>query len=144
MTFDPSGNVGVQNIVTAVGFSSTSDSRIESNQEQVPPDDCQRIFDAVEVTKYIRTDIDTPQQRVGFIAQDLDAVCKNEFACIVGRLQSEVLPTDEVAEVEEEPLLTVDYSRLVTVLWGVCKNLHGRAAQLEQAASSSRNNASSV
>ena len=142
MAVDSFGNVEVQNNVTAVGYTSTSDTRIKTDQEQVPPDDCQRIFDAVEVTKYTRTDIE--QQRVGFIAQDLDAVCKNEFACIVGRLQPAVLPTDEVAEIQEEPLLTVDYSRLVTVLWGVCKNLHGRVAQLEQAASSSRNNASSA
>ena len=86
------------------------------------------------MTKYIRTDIAQP--RIGFIAQDLAAVCTNEFACIVGRLQSADMPAEEI---DEEPLLTVDYSRLVTVLWGVCKNLQGRVAQLEQAASSSRN-----
>ena len=91
------------------------------------------------MTKYTRTDIE--QQRVGFIAQDLDVVCKNEFACIVGRLQSADMPTEEV---DEEPLLTVSYSRLVTVLWGVCKNMQGRVTQLEQAVNSSRNNASSV
>ena len=115
------------------------------------PDECQRIFDAVEVTKYIRTDIEQPQPRVGFIAQHLDAVCKDEFACIVGRLPSADMPTEEVNEVEEEPLLTVDYSRLVTVLWGVCKNqqlacanLQLRVAQLEQAINSSLNIASSA
>ena len=113
------------------------------------PDDCQRIFDAVEVTKYIRTDIEQP--RIGFIAQDLASMCKGPFACIVGRLPSADMPTEEVNEVEEEPLLTVDYSRLVTVLWGVCKNqqlacasLQGRVAQLEQAINSSRNTASSA
>ena len=117
-TTSPGARLDVQGNVTAVGYTSTSDTRIKTDQEQVPYDDCQQIFGNVEVTKYTRTDIEQP--RVGFIAQDLDAVCKNEFACIVGRLQSTVLPTDEVAEVQEEPLLTVDYSRLVTVLWCVC------------------------
>ena len=78
-------------------------------------------------------------------------MCKGPFACIVGRLQSADMPADEVDEIAEEPLLSVDYSRLVTVLWGVCKNqqlacasLQGRVAQLEQAINSSRNNASSA
>ena len=149
-TTSPGARLDVQGSVTAVGYTSTSDSRIKTDQQQVPYDDCQQIFDSVEVTKYIRTDIE--QSRVGFIAQDLDAVCsKNEFACIVGRLQSADMPADEVDEIAEEPLLSVDYSRVVCILWGVCKNqqlactnLQGRVAQLEQTINSSLNNASSA
>ena len=79
----------------------------------------------------------------GFIAQDLDAVCKEEFACIVGRkLKSTDVPTEEVIDEthpsvdttpkdDEEGLLTLDYSRLVIVLWGVCKDLSTRLNELE-------------
>ena len=48
------------------------------------------------------------------------------------------VPSALVGSTDQE-LLTVDYSRLVTVLWGVCKNLQlqcqnlqGRTDQLEQ------------
>ena len=134
-TTSPGAKLDAQGSVTAVCYTSTSDTRIKTDQQQVPYDDCQQIFDNVEAKKYTRTDLE--QQRAGFIAQGLYDVCKDEFVCIVGRLQSADMPAEEI---DEEPLLTVDYSRLVTVLWGVCKNLQGRVAQLEQAANSSRNN----
>ena len=140
LVIENDGDVGVQGSITASSFQSLSDTRIKANQQQVPYDDCKHIFNNVEVKKYTRTA--TEQQRVGFIAHDLDAVCKEDIACIVGKLKSADMPTEEV--IDEEPLLTVDYSRLVTVLWGVCTNLQGRVAQLEQAASSSRINTSSA
>ena len=92
----------------------------------------------LRLTKYTITYIE--HQRVGFIAQDLNAVCTNEFACIVGRLKSADIPADEVIDEaqpyttpkdDEEGLLTVDYSRLVIVLWGVCKDLSTRLSELE-------------
>ena len=150
MTITNNGNVGigtttpyvklqVQGIVAAVSYTSTSYTRIKLNQHQVPYDDCKHMFNNVEVNTYTRTYIE--HQRVGFIAQDLNAVCTNEFACIVGRLKSTDIPAEEVID-EEQPsvdqppnddddLLTVDYSRLVTVLWGVCKDLSTRLSELE-------------
>ena len=128
-TTPPDTKLDVQGNVLATAFTSTSDSRINENQEQVPHADCKRIFDAVEVKTYNRTDID--QQRVGFIAHDLDAVCTDEFSCIVGRLK----PTKQDATPQPEnddELLTVDYARLITVLWGVCKDLSSRLSELEQ------------
>ena len=119
MVIEPDGDVGVQGSVTASSFHSLSDTSIKANQQQVPYDGCKQIFNNVEVKKYTRTD--TEQKRVGFIAQDLDAVCKEEFACIVGRKSTDV-PAEEVIdealvdttpEDDEEGLLTLDYSRLV-------------------------------
>ena len=150
MTIDNNGNVGigtttpsvklqVQCIVAAVSYTSTSDTRIKLNQHQVPYGDCKQIFNNVEVKKYTRTYIE--HQRVGFIAQDLNAVCTNEFACIVGRLISTDEGSSGHLEVihdsvdkppnDDDDLLTVDYSRLVTVLWGVCKDLSTRLSELE-------------
>ena len=62
MTIDSGGNVGsgtttpnaklhVQGSVTAVSYTSTSDTRIKTNQQQVPYDDCKQIFNNVEVRK---------------------------------------------------------------------------------------------
>ena len=128
-TTTPGAQLDVQGSVLATAYTSTSDSRIKENQEQVPHADCKRIFDAVEVKTYNRTDLD--QQRVGFIAQDLDAVCTDEFACIVGRLK----PTKQDATPQPEnddELLTVDYARLITVIWGVCNDPSSRLSELEK------------
>ena len=40
-------------------------------------------------------------------------------------------PVDTTPEDDEEGLLTLDYSRLVIVLWGVCKDLSTRLNELE-------------
>ena len=61
------------------------------------------------------------------------------FACIVGRRSTGVpdeevtdgAPVDTTPEDDEEGLLTLDYSRLVIVLWGVCKDLSTRLNELE-------------
>ena len=97
MSIHTSGDVHVQGSILASSFNSFSDTRIKANQKQVPYDDCKQIFNKVEVKAYTRTY--TEQQRVGFIAQDLDAVCKEEFACIVGRkLKSTDVPAEEVID----------------------------------------------
>ena len=67
------------------------------------------------------------QKRVGFVAQELEAAVSgyDHFKHIVGS------GTIVTGENEETPIKTVDYSRLVVVLWGVCKGLEKRVAILE-------------
>jgi len=74
----------------------------------------------VDVKSYLRTDLQ--QRRVGFIAQDVQAAASGDWACLLGST-----PSDD----PEETLLTLDYARLTTVLWGVVKELSARVAQLE-------------
>jgi hypothetical protein len=74
----------------------------------------------VQVKTYERTDL--AGKRIGFIAQDVQGNLPEEFANLVGTRPSEDA---------EDPFLTLDYSRLVTVLWGVVKNLQARIEALE-------------
>ena len=76
------------------------------------------IFDAAEVKTYTRKDV--PGKRVGFIAQDIQEKMPEDISNLV-------FMTYEA----EQPLLALDYSRLVTVLWGVCKNMQKRIEVLE-------------
>jgi hypothetical protein len=87
----------------------TSDESIKTNIEDASLDDLKEMFDATEVKTYTRTDV--PGKRLGFIAQDIQKKKPKD----IGNL---VFMTYE----EDQPLLALDYSRLATVLWGVCKS----------------------
>jgi hypothetical protein len=69
---------------------------------------------------YTRTDLSDQATRIGFIAQEVDDATPTEFLNLLGH--SYQGPT---------PLLQLDYSRLVCVLWGALKKLEQRVIELE-------------
>ena len=106
---------------------SLSDTRLKDNQEPVSLSTLVDIFDAVETKQYdLRGGIDMDGQqlpserRVGFIADEVKAAIPTEWTNVVGSKHS-----------GDQEYLTLDYSRLVTVLWGVVKQLSARVAVLE-------------
>ncbi len=132
LTIETSGAV-----VCNTTFTNNSDGRLKDNQVTASLAECTAIFDAVDVKTYERNDLGG-QPRVGFVAQELEAVCTGNFAFIVGEgtRQSVSVPTGpetEEAQGEPETFKTVDYARLVTVLWGTVKGLQQRISALEQA-----------
>ena len=86
------------------------------------------IIDQVQAKKYTRND--TGEDRHGFIAQDLESACSDPFfAHIVG---STPATDDEGDEIERAaPIKTVDYSRLVALLWTTVRDLRSRVQALE-------------
>ena len=54
----------------------------------------------------------------------MEAACNGTFACPVGSTE-----TDE----EEEPLKTIDFSRLSAILWTVCRDLNNKLIALDTA-----------
>ena len=80
----------------------------------------------MDVKTYSRNDLDD-QKRVGFIAQELQEACDGHWTHIV----SSSPDVDEEGVETGTSTLQVDYSRLVTVLWNVCKDLITRVATLE-------------
>ena len=130
LTIETSGAV-----VCSTSFTNNSDGRLKDNQTPAPLAEMKAIFDAVDVKTYDRNDLGG-QPRCGFIAQELQAVCTGNYAHIVGEGTKQRISTAAVdgEPPDEEPLetfKTVDYSRLVTVLWGVCKTLQQRIEVLE-------------
>ena len=107
---------------------SLSDTRLKLNQAVVPATDLTSIFNAIETTEYDLvkgTDVDgaelPSERRVGFIADDVQAALANSgWSNIVG-----------AKSVNDEIYKTLDYSRLVCVLWGVVKGLSARVSILE-------------
>jgi hypothetical protein len=108
------------NGITAANYFSSSDRALKTDIQDASLQSCQEVFDAVEVKTYERTDL-APGKRIGFIAQDIQQSLPAEFANLVGTRPS-----------GDGELLTLDYSRLVCVLWGVVKNLSSRLEALEE------------
>jgi len=115
-----SGNTIFYNGITADAFQ-TSDARLKDNQEEISADEAMTILRAVTPKKYTRNDMDD-QERHGFIAQELEAVCTRHFSCLVSQTDG-----DE----ETDPLKVVDYARLSCLLWRACQALDARVTELE-------------
>ena len=103
--------------VTATGYVSTSDRTIKDNIEDVSIDDCMKIFKHANVKTYERKDISG--QRVGFIAQDIQSNMPPEFGNLLSMYYENKIP------------LSLDYSRMVCVLLGVCKQLQAQIDALQ-------------
>ena len=106
---------------------SLSDTRLKDNQEPVPLSTLVDIFNAVETRQYdFRGAMDMDGQplpserRVGFIADEVKAALPADWTNVVGSKHS-----------GDQEYLTLDYSRMVSVLWGVVKQLSARVAVLE-------------
>ena len=117
-----------QNVVCAGSFSSNSDRSLKDNETPITVGEAGAIVDAVLAKKYTRND--TGEDRHGFVAQDLESVCIDPFfAHIVG---STPATDDEGEEIEGAAAIkTVDYSRLVALLWTTVRDLRQRVASLE-------------
>ena len=101
-------------VTVTYGFNNLSDSKVKANIRDADTEWLQSIFDHAEPKRYDRTDIDH-RDRLGFLAQDfLDTG-------VTGKTYR-----------EGEELMTLDYSRLTAVLWGVVKRLQKRVEELEK------------
>ena len=65
-------------------------------------------------------------KRLGFIAQDVKAYLPDKFDNIIG---SNII-TDELGENSKE-IMTMDYARMVCVLWKIVQNQNERINVLE-------------
>ena len=135
------GNGVFSGTCTAQSFPLSSDQSIKDNISKADYSEIQNIFDAIDVKTYTRND-GVEGSRIGFIANDFDNNISEEsqFQNIVFKIKTEQQTkttegqAGEAVEevVEEQPyILGIDYSRLCTILWGVCKNQEARIEALE-------------
>ena len=117
-----------QNVTCAGSFNSNSDRALKDGETPITVAEAGTIIDQVQAKKYHRHDLG--EDRHGFIAQDLEAACSDPFfSHIVG---STPATDDEGDEIEgAAPIKTVDYSRLVALLWTTVRDLRSRVQALE-------------
>ena len=101
--------------ITATGYISSSDESIKENIEDADTAAALAMLDTVSARTYQRTDI--TGNRLGFVAQEVEALCPPEWANVV--------------HTQEDGLLSIDYSRISCILWQICKNQEERIKALE-------------
>jgi len=109
-------------------FVVSSDSSLKENVNIVDGLDCIDVVKSVSPKTYTRNDLhDTSKRWIGFIAQEVEAALDNN---ITGGTNLVMINQNA----DGVPLKGIDYGRLTTILWGVCKNLIDRVEALEAAA----------
>jgi len=102
------GDITCTGAISCVSVTQTSDESIKQNIMPASLGQIMKAFEGVEVQTYERTDIDGP--RIGFVAQDFVKALPSDYGNIVSKVYRDGIP-----------LWSLDYARLVTILWGVCK-----------------------
>uniref|UniRef100_UPI004049C80D tail fiber domain-containing protein n=1 Tax=Flavobacterium sp. TaxID=239 RepID=UPI004049C80D len=103
-----------------------SDASLKDNVEDVDLTDCMNMLENINVKTYTRNDMEEGNQRLGFIAQDVKAYLPDKFDNIIGSNNI----TDEHGENSKE-IMTMDYTRMVCVLWKIVQNQNERIKALE-------------
>ena len=118
------GNTG--NVVCNTSFTDLSDSRVKTEIAEADVAELLQLFDSsVEAKQYKRPDMNG-DLRLGFASDD--------FA---GTKWKNLTGTTRWSDGTE--MVTLDYSHLTSVLWGVCKGFQARLDALLQASSHPRN-----
>ena len=110
------------------GFGAASDQSLKNDVQDASTEDCLTMLRAVSAKTYRRKDLpEGDGERLGFVAQDVQAACPNAWANLVGTTNYKWSGNGDGGEIR-----TLDYARLVCPLWQSCKNMLMRIEQLEQ------------
>ena len=98
-----------------------SDASLKENVEDVELNGCMNMLENINVKTYTRHDMEEGNKIIGFIAQDVTRNLPEKFDNIIRAI------TDE----GPDELLTMDYARMVCVLWKVVQNQGQRIKALD-------------
>lgn len=111
------GTTKCTSTVTATSFPTSSDERLKKNIVDMDENIAIGVLKNVKSKTYELISDTTQTKRVGFIAQELKNVLPNNF--------NDIIFTDET------DYNYVDYGRLTSLLWTVCRNMNARIEYLE-------------
>ncbi len=110
------------------GYGAASDQSLKGDAQDANTQDCLDMLRQVSAKTYRRLDLPEGEgERLGFIAQDIEATCPNAWANLVG-----TTPYKWAGNGNGGDIRTLDYARMVVPLWQSCKNMLMRIEQLEQ------------
>ncbi len=109
-------------------YGSASDQSLKGDVEDASTQHCLDMLRAVSAKTYRRLDVPQGEgERIGFIAQDIEQACPNEWANLVGTTNYKWSGNGDGGEIR-----TLDYSRLVCPLWLACRSMLTRIEMLEE------------
>ena len=102
-------------------FTATSDVSLKENVNIVNELNCVNVIKDVSPKTYTRNDLpDTSTRWIGFIAQEVEAALNTHITGGANLIMN-------TQNGEDAPLKGIDYGRLTTVLWGVCKKNNSKS-----------------
>ena len=109
------------------GYSSASDRALKGDAQDANTEDCLDMLRAVSAKTYRRLDLpEGDGERLGFMAQDVEAACPSAWANLVGTATYKWSGLPDGGEIK-----TLDYARLVCPLWQSCRSMLARIEALE-------------
>ena len=120
-------NTSTGHVTFNKGYGSSSDQSIKGDIQDANTEDCLNMLRNVRAKTYRRLDLpDGEGERLGFIAQDVEAACPSAWGNVVGRA-----PLKWSGNPDGNEIRTLDYSRLVCPLFEACRAMLPRIEQLE-------------
>ena len=118
-------------VVVNTSFTNNSDRSLKYDIEDINENDCLHILENVNAKTYKRNDLNDNKSRIGFIAQDIQANLNDKWSNLIGinKHGSDMQGCDDM--IEDKETLTLDYSRLTTILWNICQNQEKRIKDLQ-------------
>jgi hypothetical protein len=107
--------------VQALSFTSSSDARIKREVLPASLEECTRLVQAVRPQTYHRTDLDSNERRLGYVANHWAAALPSGMRNIMGASTAE----------DGTELLALDYSRICCILHGSLIDALARISALE-------------
>jgi hypothetical protein len=109
------------------GHQNASDASLKTpNPPAASSDDALQMLKGVQARVYERLDLPNAGTRLGFIAQEVEAVLPSTWGNLVGQTTVADTPGGEGREIK-----TVDYARLVCCLWQANRSMLARIEALE-------------
>ena len=132
------GDISVTGSLIGPAVYNLSDERIKSNIQTLDPNTAKTMFDKIEVKTYDRTfhenESDVVKSRIGFLAQDITKMFESHEDLSISNTKENFVNTQKsftMRGTEFRDFQSVDYSRMVTILWGTVKQMDSRIKELE-------------
>ena len=109
------------------GYGASSDRSLKGDAQDANTEDCLSMLRTVRAKTYRRLDLpEGDGERLGFIAQNVEAACPSAWGNLVGKT-----PYKWAGNPQGNEIRTLDYSRLVCPLWEACRSMLARIETLE-------------
>ena len=109
------------------GYGAASDQSLKGDIQDASTTDSLNMLRAVRAKTYRRLDLPEGEgERLGFVAQDVEAACPLAWGNLCGRANYKWSGNGEGGEIA-----TLDYARLSAVLWTCTRSLLARVEALE-------------
>ena len=113
------GHLTIAGACTANAFHTSSDASIKTSVETVSTEAAMAMLKNVEARTYRRTDIENQGSRLGFIANDVESNCPEEWGNLVATVNA-----------KDGQILGLDYARFCPILWAICQKQQEQIEQL--------------